>query len=179
MRPISIIVAIDENGGFAKGGKIPWDFPEDFKRFQKITSGAICIMGRKTYDDILEIRQKRDAEKQITEPIKEILPNRTSIVLTRQHGKTFQGAETAESLRVAVENLKDDDLREIFVIGGEKLFIEGIQWAETVYITLVEGNYHCDKFFPMKYFHKYFVPKDCEKSGELKFMTYKRTGDWT
>lgn len=179
MRPVSIIVAIDEVGGFAKEGKIPWDFPEDFKRFQKITSGAICIMGRRTYEDILERRQKRDAEKQITDPIKEILPNRTSIVLTRQHGKTFQGAETAESLRVAIENLSDDDIREIFVIGGEKLFIEGIQWADTIYITLVGGNYHCDKFFPLKYFHKYFVPSDCEKSSELKFMTYKRTGDWT
>ena len=93
--PLSIIVAVDESGGFGKGGKIPWNIPEDMKHFQEVTKGGVCIMGRKTYEDMLAmttIRKEKEAAKETGSPpttselqrtITEILPGRTSFVVTR------------------------------------------------------------------------------------------------
>ncbi|MGI8966039.1 MAG: dihydrofolate reductase, partial [Limisphaerales bacterium] len=57
-------------------GKIPWHLPEDFKWFKKMTTGQIIVMGRKTF-----------------ESIGQLLPNRTTFILTRTHFQ-FAGAQT-------------------------------------------------------------------------------------
>ncbi len=49
------------------GNRIPWHLPEDFRWFKQMTTGQVIIMGRKTF-----------------ESIGRPLPNRTTIVLTRQ-----------------------------------------------------------------------------------------------
>ena len=43
-------------GGFGKDGKIPWSIPEDLDHFKEITTGHICVMGRRTYTDMLAMR---------------------------------------------------------------------------------------------------------------------------
>ena len=62
---VEIIVAVDEDGGFGKDGKIPWHYSEDLKHFKEVTTGHVCIMGRKTYEDMLEMRKARDAKRRI------------------------------------------------------------------------------------------------------------------
>jgi dihydrofolate reductase len=172
--PFSIIVALDECGGFAKDGKIPWvDEPqgkEDLKHFQQITKGGICIMGRNTYDDLLRMMLKR---KKI-EDIEDILPNRTSFVVTSRGGET-RGAQKVFGLRDVIHELQDTDRREIFILGGYRLFVESMPFVNRIYVTLFPGDYRCDSHFPINSFGKFRIVAG-DRSGDLKFINYQRTG---
>jgi dihydrofolate reductase len=72
MNNVNIIVAVDDAGGFGKDGKIPWHFPEDFKRFKEITKDSVCVMGRNTYEDMLEMVKSRKKDPNVK--IETILP---------------------------------------------------------------------------------------------------------
>lgn len=173
--PISIIVALDEDAGFGKDGKIPWYYTEDLKRFKEITTGHICVMGRKTYSDMLEMIKTRREAKGDTSPITEILPNRQCFVVTSNKDFEAPGATVVSSLREAVHSLDQTDTRTVFVIGGYRMFVEALTWTDTVYITMIPGRHACDLFFPIKTINSKYVIKDLKKEGELTFVTYKRT----
>jgi dihydrofolate reductase len=167
MQPMAIIVAVDEVGGFGKDGKIPWHFKEDFEHFKQTTMGHPCIMGRKTYEDMRNYKADVPDEE-----IKEILPGRQSFVITRNDNFSAPGATVVGSIRQAVYQL--DDNVTAFVLGGEKLFIEALSWVDTIYMTVVNGDYQCDKFFPVNYVVNNFYIAEGKSSNDLKFITYKR-----
>lgn len=173
-KALDIIVAIDEDGGFGKDGKIPWYFPEDLKHFKEITTGNICIMGRKTYEDMLEMRKERDAKKENPPPIDDILPNRTSYVITRNSDLETPGATKAARISEAMQLIPEGDTRNIFVIGGEKMFIEALPFTRRVHITLIPGRFNCDKRFPVNILSTKFKIAKGEVDGDLKFITYLR-----
>ena len=169
MEPISIIVAVDEGGGFGRDGTIPWNYPADFKHFQKVTKGGVCVMGRRTYEDMVDM--KKNKKQNIGS---HILPDRQSHVITRNEKFKAEGATVSKNLRQVVHSLKEDDNRMIFVIGGEKLFIEAIAWADKIYMTVVPGLYECDRRFPLKALVRDFKIIEGRKEGDLKFVTYGR-----
>ena len=55
---LSLIAAIAKNYVEGKGypigkdGKLPWNIPQDLKRFKELTTGHPIIMGRMTYESI-------------------------------------------------------------------------------------------------------------------------------
>lgn len=129
---ISIIVAMDEKRGIGKNGGIPWHIPEDLKRFKAITSGHPVIMGRKTF-----------------ESIGHPLPNRTNIVVTRDKKKTISGTIMANSLEEAIRLAQGKPgSDEISIIGGGQIYAQAIRLADKLYLTIVEGTYDADTFFP-------------------------------
>lgn len=142
---ISIIVAMDEKRGIGKDNKLLWHIPEDLQRFKKLTSGHPIIMGRKTY-----------------ESIGRVLPNRTNIIVTRDQSYNIPGAIICHSLNEAIqksegilkpasqrgERAQDDTKKEIFIIGGGQIFQQALPLASKLYLTIVEGNFDADTFFP-------------------------------
>ncbi len=169
MRDLNIIVAVDECGGFGKEGKIPWNFREDFKHFQRTTAGSVCVMGRKTYDDMYEMAMK--VERDITGGI---LPKRESYVISRNEEFVPVGATRISGLRELEFILNSDDARDVFVLGGEKIFIESLPWVKKVYMTIVKGNYNCDKFFPLPYIATKFTITEGKDTDDLYFVEYIR-----
>lgn len=170
MRSVNIIVAVDESGGFGKAGKIPWiDEPvakTDLKRFKQLTANGVCIMGRNTYEDIAKIRGNSDP----------ILPNRKSYVVSKTIGDIV-GATVVSDLREAVEretSFDGTENKKIFVIGGEKLFIEALPWTSHIYMTIVNGHYDCDRFFPFESLVKNFKIVSGNKEPDHYFVTYQR-----
>jgi dihydrofolate reductase len=163
---MAIIVAVDEAGGFGKDGKIPWHNKEDFAHFKEITKDSPCVMGRRTYQDMLDMKKDKDN-------ITEILPGRDSFVVTRNADFEAPGATIASNLRQAVQQLDIDDRRTVFVLGGEKLFIEALAWVDTIYMTIMDGHYDCDRFFPISALKKFDIAEGKQGDG-LKFVTYKR-----
>jgi dihydrofolate reductase len=185
--PLSIIVAVDESGGFGKDGKIPWNIPEDMKHFQEVTKGGVCIMGRKTYEDMLAMtmaRKEKKATKETGSPptaaelqrtITDILPGRESFVVTRNTDYIAQGATAVTNIREAIQRLDETDHREIFIIGGEKIFIEALSWTRTIYLTIIKGDtYQCDKYFPIEVLNKHYKIANGKETEKLYLMTYKR-----
>jgi len=186
MKQVSIIVAVDEEGGFGKNGKIPWDIPEDLKHFKRVTDGGICIMGRRTYEDMYNMymeRKKKQAEENKSEDSKEldisepteILPNRLSFVVTSNPDFKAHGATVVKNIREATDSIDPTDPREIFILGGFRMFVEAIAYADKIYMTIVKNKrYNCDKRFPVDLLNKHYKIVEGEQTDELYFVTYKR-----
>nr|AIA15457.1 Dihydrofolate reductase [uncultured bacterium] len=131
----AIIVAVDECYGFGKDGKIPWHFKEDFQYFKKMTKGATCVMGRKTYEDLLGYA-KTD----------ELLPGRKCYVVTSSEEPLQKGAKR---LSDPYEDLPEDCVGgPVFYIGGAGIFDAALDFVDEVYMTHIRRNYDCDVSFP-------------------------------
>lgn len=170
-----IIVAVDEAGGFGKDGRIPWQLPEDLQRFRMITQGHICVMGRRTYQDILRARRIRDQEKGITEPIQEILRGRESFVVTSNDSLETPGATKIKDFREVLERIPSNDRRQIFAIGGKQLFIQALSWSEQIMMTIVKGStYECDVSFPIEVLNKKWRIVSGQETEKAYFVVYNR-----
>ena len=167
---INIIVAVDRYGGFGKDGKIPWHFPNDLQRFKTLTGGAACIMGRRTYTDMVDMVKTRKTN------IEELLPGRQSIVITSDPDlELLGGAVPATSLREGISIVELG--RPIFVIGGEKLYIEALSFCSTIHMSIIkdeDSTYQCDKFFPVDYVHDRFKITECNEDDNLYYVKYER-----
>lgn len=175
MWPLSIIVAVDEAGGFGKDGKIPWHFSADLKHFKETTMGGVCIMGRRTYKDLLEMQQKahkKKASKKTDLVLSEILPGRETFVVSTELTEA-NGAKVVKSIREAVETIDANDRREIFILGGFRMYVEALTWVDRIYMTVVPGRFDCDVSFPIKVL-KQFTIKSGKKVEGLRFVTYVR-----
>ncbi len=126
---LSCIVAVSENGVIGRDNGLPWKLSADLRRFKQLTTGHAIIMGRKTFDSI-------------GRP----LPNRTSIVLTRDLDYAPPGVMVVHSLDEAVAACKDQE--EAFVIGGEAVFREALPRTERLYLTRVHASVEGDAYFP-------------------------------
>ena len=126
---LSIIVAMSENYVIGRAGAMPWHLPADLKRFKALTTGHAIIMGRKTWDSI-------------GRP----LPERTSIVLTRDPAFAADGAIVVPDLDQALDAAGDDD--EPFIIGGGEIYRMALERAERLYLTCVHATLSGDTFFP-------------------------------
>jgi dihydrofolate reductase len=153
---ISIISAMSENRVIGKGNQLPWDLPEDLKRFQKITSGHPVIMGRKTYDSM-------------GKP----LPKRTNLVITRNRSFHPEGVNVFESLPMALEFCKKNQFGEIFIIGGGEIFKQAIPYTEKFYLTILHRHVEGDTFFPDIDFKPYTLVEKIDHPG-YSYITYER-----
>lgn len=126
---ISIIVAVAENRVIGNGPDIPWDLPDDRRRFREITWGRPVIMGRRTFETL-------------TGP----LPGRMNIVLTRDSGYRRDGClvvhDPEEALRLA------GDADEVFICGGGDVYREFLPRADRIYLTIIHKDYEGDVLFP-------------------------------
>jgi dihydrofolate reductase len=127
---ISIIVAVSDDWGIGKDNELLWPISEDLKRFKRLTSGNIVIMGKKTWESL----PKRP------------LPGRTNIVLTDDPKEIIDGSVTAYSIEDALS--KCEEGKEIFVIGGGSVYRQFMQVADRLYITHVHRNAPADVYFP-------------------------------
>jgi dihydrofolate reductase len=128
MSQLSLIVAIDRQRGIGVRNQLPWHLPEDLAHFKRLTTGHPIVMGRKTFDSI-------------GRP----LPNRRSIVITRDTAWRRDGVEVVHSLADAVRLAGDEPA---FVIGGAQVFAEALQVVDTLVVTEIHEAFECDTFFP-------------------------------
>ena len=130
---IILIAAHDPNLTIGVNGKIPWHYSEDLKFFKKTTFGFPIVMGRKTF-----------------ESIGKPLPNRTSIIVTRN--KEYQAPENCyivHSLEEGIEKARDLGDLECFINGGAQIYTEAMPKVNRAYITTVDCSIEkADAFFP-------------------------------
>ena len=49
---LTAVAAISKNLVIGKDNSLPWNIPEDLKRFKELTTGSPIVMGRKTFESI-------------------------------------------------------------------------------------------------------------------------------
>ena len=132
MKEINVIVAMTKDRVIGKDGTLPWHLSEDLKLFKAHTTGNIVIMGRKTFDSI-------------GRP----LPNRRNIVVSKsiREDEKVPGVEYFPDLDHALAAAQEGDGR-IFIIGGASIYHQMIEKADRLYISLVDGDFEGDTYFP-------------------------------
>ncbi|MFC3749810.1 dihydrofolate reductase [Paenibacillus sp. GCM10012306] len=160
---ISMIWAMDVKGVIGKDNSMPWHLPRDFAFFKSETMGKTMLMGRKTWDSLGG------------KPLK----GRTSIVLTRDHSFTAEGAEVVHSLEEALEAAKRTD--ELMVIGGAEIYRIVLPYADKLIVTRIEHDFAGDTFFPDVNWDEWkevsSTPgiKDEKNPYDYRFVVYERT----
>ncbi len=156
---IALIAAVAKNGVIGAKNDLPWNLPEDLKRFRALTAGKTVIMGRKTFDSIYARLGKA-------------LPNRTNVVITRQTDiKMPEGVVVQSTIEDALRSHGSSD---IFVIGGGEIFRQTIDLADTLYVTHVHSEVEGDSHFPQIDPKKWQLVSDEPQSGGYSFAIYKR-----
>lgn len=127
---ISIIVAIGNNRVIGIKNALPWKLPADMEHFRQLTAQKPLIMGQKTF-----------------ESIGKALPRRTNIVLTLD--KNFQAADCliAHSIEEALQIAKEKG-EEVMICGGVSVYKQFLPLADRMYLTLIDGDFEGDAFFP-------------------------------
>jgi len=161
---ISIIVAADLNGVIGHKGKLPWHLPRDLKHFSNLTKGHKVVMGRKTAESIVD---------RLGKP----LPNRTSIVISRNPDFKMSAVTIVASLDEAL-SLSEGD--EIFVIGGSEIYQAALAQTHRIYKTLVHTRVDGDAFFPplspvyWKLISEEFTAHDQDNEFDMTFQIFER-----
>jgi len=162
---ISIIVAMDEKRGIGKNGDLLFRIKEDFQRMVEKTKNHTILMGRGTWESIPENRRP--------------LPGRYNIVITRNKNYLINGSREGENFAI-IESLEDaigkakkaPGSEEIFIFGGGQIFKEAMEknLVDKLYLTIVEGDYGADTFFPD---YSEFKKVVFEQKGESEGYKYK------
>jgi dihydrofolate reductase len=136
---INCLVAVDKNQGIGFQGHMPWPrLKGDMDWFRRMTAGHIVIMGSTTYDSL-------------GKP----LPNRINVVISRNREL---GDHTFSDCGAALDycDLEYPD-KEIFIIGGSAVYEQYLDIIDRFYITEIDADYQCDKFFNLTYVQKHFT----------------------
>jgi dihydrofolate reductase len=135
---IRCIVAADEKNGIATDDGIPWNLPNDTKYFREKTSTGIVLMGIGTY-------------KEFTNPMHDHI----NYVATHSEEEIRPGFTKVTDVP---DFFKKHATETINNIGGAGLFASTIQLANELFITQIEADFSCTKFFPT-YKNQKLLPK--------------------
>lgn len=131
---IAIVAAVAKNGCLGIDNHLPWDWPEDKKFFRELTAEKNILMGRKTFESILQL-------------LKSPLPNRNNIMLTRNiYYPSMAGVKIFHRLDQVMKKYQNEDL---YIIGGGEIYAQTINLADKMYLTQINQEYDGDTFFPM------------------------------
>lgn len=128
-------------------------------------------MGRHTYEDMVEMMKARKTD---VDSIENILPDRQSFVLSRNPNYKAPGATVVPSIRAAWQSLEEKDSREIFVLGGYRIFIEALAFTTKIYMNIMRKTYDCDKFFPINTINRNYIAASGEQMEELDHVVYHK-----
>lgn len=115
---------------------MPWHIPADLKRFKELTMGHPVIMGRKTFESILDYLGKP-------------LPGRKNIIVSGSgFNSTYSDVPVFPNVHSAIEAAKEEGMSEVFIIGGAQIYQQTLKLADRLYLTQVHRDVDGDAFFP-------------------------------
>ena len=130
---MNLIVAADKNWGIGKDNKLLVSIPSDMKFFRQETMGKVVVMGRKTLESF---------------PNGLPLKNRTNVVLTSDKNYQVKDAVIVHSIDELLEELKNYDDEEIYVIGGGRVYEEMLPYCNVAHVTKIDFAFEADTHFP-------------------------------
>jgi dihydrofolate reductase len=167
---ISIVAAIGENGELGANNKLIWKLPNDLKRFKKLTTEKIVVMGRKTFESLPNGP----------------LPNRVNVVITRNSTPDHLLGCIFLNILDEITLLPRWTDKEIFIIGGGEIYKQTMKYCNKLYITRVHQTFeNADTFFPKidenvwKLIDEENFQSDEKHLYPYSFQTFKRTNEPT
>lgn len=130
---MNIIAAVDSNWAIGYKNELLVRIPNDQKWFQKVTTGKVVVMGRKTLESF---------------PNGIPLKNRTNIVLSNDMNLKVKDAIVVHSVDELLRELENYDTEDVYVIGGESVYEALLPYCDTAHITKIDYVYQADRHFP-------------------------------
>ena len=130
---MNLIVAVDKNWAIGLHNKLLVSIPADMKFFRETTMGKVVVMGRKTLESF---------------PGGQPLKKRTNIVLTSDKNYKVKDAVVVNSVEALLEELKQYNDEDIYVIGGESIYRQLLPYCKVAHITRIDHTYEADTYFP-------------------------------
>ena len=162
---VSLLAAVARNGVIGRDGQLPWHLREDLKRFKRLTLGHPVVMGRKTYDSIINSLGKP-------------LPGRDNIVVSRSLTLREPGCRSAASIGDALaEAARSTGSEAIYVIGGAEIYRLALPFATHLDMTEIDADVQGDTRFPPFDRGEWLEKAREKKTGEgldYAFVTYQR-----
>lgn len=159
---LTIIAAVAENNALGKNNDLIWHLPADLKRFKKVTLGHHIIMGRKTF-----------------ESLGKPLPNRTTIIISRNKSFSAEGCIVVSSLEDAIIHAREDN--NPYILGGGEIYKQALAYADFLDLTLVHHSFEeADTFFPEIDLSKWSeieredFKADAKHAYDYSFVRYKK-----
>lgn len=131
MTRVTLVAARAANGVIGLAGGIPWRIPADFAHFKRVTVGHPLVLGRTTF-----------------EGIGRPLPDRQSIVVTRDPGWAHDGVLVARSVPEAVEIGRGLDPEVVNIGGGAQVYRDAEPLATHLILTEVHLSPDGDTHYP-------------------------------
>jgi dihydrofolate reductase len=131
---ITLVAAASENNVIGLQNKLVWNLPNDTRFFKNTTWGMPVIMGRKTFESLEN------------KPLK----GRFNVVITSspESLQPLGPVQTAGNLQEAIRVAATTDAREVFIVGGGKVYAESLPMADKIVLTRVHTTVEGDAFFP-------------------------------
>lgn len=156
---LTLVAAVAQNGVIGSHNALPWYIPEDLKHFKQATDGKTVLMGKKTFDSIMN-------------RLKKPLPNRITVIISHQDLKLPDEVLLFHSIDEALAALKDRD--EVMVIGGGQIYAQTIDRANKLILTEVHEDVEGDVMFP-QYDKSLWKETSREDHKLFSFVEYERT----
>ncbi len=130
---MNAIVAVDTNWAIGNKGQLLISIPADHKMFRQETTGKVVVLGRKTIE---------------TFPNGLPLPNRVNIILSTNPDYTVKDATVVHSIEELLEELKQYNTEDVYIIGGDSIYRQMLPYCDTVHVTKIDRAYEADAYFP-------------------------------
>ncbi|HYO39829.1 MAG TPA: dihydrofolate reductase [Nocardioidaceae bacterium] len=127
---VVLVAAVADNGVIGRDGDLPWHLPEDLRHFKATTRGQVLLMGRRTF-----------------ESIGRPLPERTTVVLTRDPDWSADGVHVVRSVEEAIEVARDRGV-DLMVGGGTAVYEAALPHATSQLLTEVHQSPEGDTSYP-------------------------------
>lgn len=158
-KPVVVaIAAIGKHRVLGKENRLLWHIPDDLKRFKALTLGHPVVMGRKTFESIVAY-------------LKGPLPNRPTIVVTRDARWAYPGVIAAQSIEDAIAKAKELDPQEVFIGGGAQIYELALPYTDKLCLTLIDDGKEGDSYFPP--YDREFTRVVYEEEREWRGLRYK------
>lgn len=128
---IVLIGCIASNWVIGRQGTIPWDLPEDRRRFRTLTWGKGIVMGRNTY---LSIGRP--------------LEGRIHFVLSQRQDWNVPDIHLCKDVPSLWNMAKERGLEELWIIGGGQVYSEFLPLADRMELTILKQSFEGDVWFP-------------------------------
>jgi dihydrofolate reductase len=127
---VKAIVAVDKNWGIGKENHLLFNIPEDMRHFKEKTLGKIVLMGKQTF---------------LSLPNASPLKGRENWVLSTS--LSCLGCRVFNTIDEVIDAIRNEQ-KDIFLIGGGKLYYALIDYCDEAYITKINADGQADCFFP-------------------------------
>ena len=161
---MKMIAAVDNNWAIGDKNKLLVRIPADQKYFRNETIGKVIVMGRKTLESF---------------PQGQPLAGRTNVVLSRKPDYKVKGTVVINTVEETLDYLSQFNTDDIFIIGGEIIYRQFLDYCDEALITKIDHDYQADAWFPnLDELKEWQLVGDTEEQTyfdlEYRFLKYKR-----